>query len=111
MTNQELIEYCKQSIKDCDAFRAKHKDTNAHLATVFEGMSEAYCDLLNRLLDRPFNTCITTSDLYVEPETAAESEKKVSLCDTCLHGFSCENSDRGISFANHTICHMYAPKE
>lgn len=32
-----------------------------------------------------------------------------SLCDTCLYKYSCEDSDAGLSFANHLICYGYAP--
>ena len=34
-----------------------------------------------------------------------------SLCDTCLYRYSCEQSDAGISIANHLVCHGYAPVE
>lgn len=32
-----------------------------------------------------------------------------SLCDTCLYRYSCEQSDAGISIANHLVCYGYAP--
>lgn len=32
-----------------------------------------------------------------------------SLCDTCLYRYSCEDSDAGISWANHSVCYRYAP--
>lgn len=38
-----------------------------------------------------------------------KSEK--SLCDTCLYAYNCENSDKGISWANHSVCNAYAPIE
>lgn len=34
-----------------------------------------------------------------------------SLCDTCLYRHSCERSDAGISYANHSVCYGYAPIE
>lgn len=30
-----------------------------------------------------------------------------SLCDTCKYSDTCERSDKGISFANHTVCWEY----
>lgn len=30
-----------------------------------------------------------------------------SLCDTCLYKYSCEDSDAGLSFANHSVCYKY----
>ena len=32
-----------------------------------------------------------------------------SLCDTCLYRYSCERSDSGISYVNHSVCYGYAP--
>lgn len=32
-----------------------------------------------------------------------------SLCDTCKYMFTCEDSDAGLSFANHSVCYGYAP--
>ena len=30
-----------------------------------------------------------------------------SLCDSCLYAGSCADSDKGLSFAHHTICWKY----
>lgn len=30
-----------------------------------------------------------------------------SLCDTCVYKHSCERSDAGISWANHSVCYRY----
>ena len=32
-----------------------------------------------------------------------------SLCDTCSHMFTCESSDVGINYANHSVCYEYDP--
>lgn len=32
-----------------------------------------------------------------------------SLCDTCKYMFTCEDSDVGLSIANHLVCYEYAP--
>lgn len=34
-----------------------------------------------------------------------------SLCDTCLYKHSCERSDAGISWANHSVCYGYVTFE
>ena len=70
MTNDELIKHCKISIKECDTLKDKYRGADDHfkddhLAAIFEGMSEAYCDILNRLLCRDSATEITEEDLGV----------------------------------------------
>ena len=71
MTNDELIKHCKISIKECDTLKDKYRGANGHfrnehLATLFEGMSEAYCDILNRALGRDFSAEITKADLEAD---------------------------------------------
>lgn len=71
MTPDEMIKHCKLSIKECDDLANKYRGAgghfkNEHTATLFEGMSEAYCDMLNRLLGRDFCAEITEDDLEVE---------------------------------------------
>lgn len=34
-----------------------------------------------------------------------------SLCDSCLYRNSCERSDAGISWANHSVCYGYVTDE
>jgi hypothetical protein len=34
-----------------------------------------------------------------------------SLCDSCLYAGSCADSDKGLSFANHTICWKYVDQD
>lgn len=34
-----------------------------------------------------------------------------SLCDSCMYAGSCADSDKGLSFANHTICWKYEEQE
>ena len=40
-----------------------------------------------------------------------EREEQISLCDTCLYSHSCERSDAGISWANHSVCYGYVSDE
>lgn len=51
MTDNELIEYCRKSIKECDAFKVEYMELkDDRTSHIFEGMSEAYSDILNRLI-------------------------------------------------------------
>lgn len=49
MTNEELIEYLKYSIADCDKNKEEYAETNHDLSKVFEGMAEAYADIYKRI--------------------------------------------------------------
>lgn len=44
-------EYCEQSLKECDEYKAKWEKVSGfeHAATIFEGMAEAYYDLLHKI--------------------------------------------------------------
>lgn len=36
-----------------------------------------------------------------------EDQKSNSLCDNCKIGDTCDDSDKGVSWANHTVCYKY----
>jgi len=46
-----IKEYCELSLKECDEYKAKWEKVKGfeHAATVFEGMAEAYYDLLQKI--------------------------------------------------------------
>lgn len=77
MTNEELIEYIKESIADCDRLKAKWRTKPNHdnVSKIFEGMAEAYCDIYAKLTggdyDNPERECCgncanTSSNAYTE---------------------------------------------
>ena len=62
-----------------------------------------HCDRSNK----DYDFCII-SQTKGKCASTSPSEKQ-SLCDTCSHMFTCERSDVGISWANHSVCYEYAP--
>ena len=38
---------------------------------------------------------------------ADKEQKSNSLCDTCKIGDTCDDSDKGVSWANHTVCYKH----
>lgn len=56
MTNEELIKYLEESIASCDKYKEKWAEHNHDLSKVFEGMSEAYCDIYEKLSGESYDT-------------------------------------------------------
>ena len=56
MTNEELIKYLKEPIAGCDKYKEEWSETNHDLSKIFEGMSEAYCDIYEKLSGKSYDT-------------------------------------------------------
>lgn len=55
---------------------------------------------------------ITGGDLNFCVKCGADMRgKDKSLCNTCVYGHSCNRSDKGISWANHSVCYGYVKDE
>ena len=56
MTNEELIKYLEESIAGCDKYKEEWSETNHDLSKIFEGMSEAYCDIYEKLTGESYDS-------------------------------------------------------
>ena len=55
MANEELIKYLEESIVGCDKYKEEWSETNHDLSKIFEGMSEAYCDIYEKLTGKSYD--------------------------------------------------------
>ena len=56
MANEELIKYLEESIVSCDKYKEEWSETNHNLSKIFEGMSEAYCDIYQKLTGESYDS-------------------------------------------------------
>ena len=59
MDNNEFLEYIETSIRECDRLKHEYLNKNGkhfeEMSKVFEGMSEAYCDVYEKLTGEPYD--------------------------------------------------------
>ena len=60
MSNNELIDYIVKSIEGCDRLKCKYANKpdehSKEMSKIFEGMSEAYCDIYEKLSGESYDT-------------------------------------------------------